>query len=120
MSDTSRRPFAEESKFAKTRITPVCAARLRLIFFAMRKSNAHRCANRALLTFRPTEMFVNRAVDRFRDYLITLPSVADARQEQVDKIRKLGRILWVNLGVLDTSWQGFLRAQYVIELDDLD
>jgi hypothetical protein len=88
----------------------------------MRKAIAHQCATRALLTFRPSEHLVNQAVGRFRDYLLTLPSasVPNARKEQIDRIRKLGRILWVNMGVLDVSWQEFLRAQCVVELDDLD
>jgi len=114
--------FWQESKRTKTRISPFRAAMLRLLFFAMRKASAHQCATRALLTFRPTEYLVDQAVDRFRDYLLELPSasVPNARKEQVDRIRKLGRILWVNMGVLDVSWQEFLRAQCVVELDDLD
>ncbi len=119
MSDAWR-PFAEESRPDKTRIAPIRAAMLRLIFFAMRKATADRCANYALFTFRPTEEFVNRAVDRFKDYLLAIPSVPDARKEHVDKIKKLGRLLWVRTGVLDVRWQEFLRAQCIIERNDLD
>jgi hypothetical protein len=86
----------------------------------MRKARAHQYADEALLTFRTTEVFVKRALDRFKDFLITLPSAPDAREEQVDKIRKLGRILWVNMGVLDVSWVEFLRAQCIMDHDDLD
>ena len=86
----------------------------------MRKERAKQCAKESLLTFHTTEIFVKRAVDRFRDFLSTLPSAPDAREEQIDRIRKLGRILWVNTGVLDVSWIEFLRAQCVIDLYDLD
>jgi len=110
----------QESWRTKTRIPHTRAATLRLQFFAMRKGRANQCAKESLLTFRTTEVFVKRAVDRFTDFLFTLPSAPDARQEQIDKIRKLGRILWVNTGVLDVSWMEFLRAQCVIDLYDLD
>jgi hypothetical protein len=113
-------PFAEESWRTKTRIPHIRAAALRLQFFAMRKDRAKQCARESLLTFRTTEGFVKRAVDRFQNFLFTLPSAPDAREEQIDKIRKLGRILWVNTGVLDVSWMKFLRAQCIIDLYDLD
>jgi len=119
VADASR-PFAEESWREKTRITPLQAAALRLLSFAMRKPRACEYANRALLKFRPTEVLVNRAVDRYKEYLLTEPSAPDARKEHIDKIRKLGRLLWANVGVLDIYWQEFLRAQCVIERDDLD
>lgn len=118
-TDASR-PFAEESWRDKTRITLLQAAALRLQFFAMRKPRARECTNRALLKFHPTEVLVNRVVDRYKEYLLTVPSAPAARKEHVDKIRKLVRLLWANLGVLDMSWQEFLRAQCVIERDDLD
>lgn len=86
----------------------------------MRKATAHQYAKEALLTFRTTEAFLNQALDRFRIYLIALPSAPNARDEQVDKIRRLGRILFVNMGVLDVSWIEFLRSQCIIDLDDLD
>jgi hypothetical protein len=113
-------PFAEESWRDKTRLAPLQAAAVRLIFFSMRKPTACECANWALSKFRPTEVIVNRAVDRYKEYLLTVPSAPDARKEHIDKIRKLGRLLWTNLGVLDKSWQDFLGAQCVIERDDLD
>jgi len=113
-------PFPEESWRDKTRIAPPQAAVLRLLFFAMRKPRACERANLALLKFRPTEVLVNRAVDRYKEYLLTVPSAPNARKGHIDKIRKLGRLLWANLGVLDMSWQDFLRAQCVIERDDLD
>jgi hypothetical protein len=72
------------------------------------------------LTFRTTEVFVKGVVDRFTNLLFTQPSGCDAREEQIDKIRKLGRILWVNTGVLDASWLEFSRTQCVIDLYDLD
>jgi hypothetical protein len=109
-----------ESLWTKTRGPPLRAAWLRLQFFAMRKAGANQCAKEALLNFRTTEVFVKRALDRFREFLITLPSAPDTRQEQVDKIRKLGRILFVNMGVLDVSWVQFLRGQCIIDHDDLD
>jgi hypothetical protein len=86
----------------------------------MRKERAKQCAKESLLTFRTTEVFVKRAVERFTNFLSTLPSAPNAREQQIDKIRKLGRILWVNMGVLDVSWMEFLRAQCIIDLDDLD
>ena len=86
----------------------------------MRKERAKQRAKESLLTFRTTEVLVRRAVDRFTTFLTTLPSAPDARKEQIDKIRKLGRVLWVNTGVLDVSWMEFLRAQCVIDLYDLD
>jgi hypothetical protein len=113
-------PFAEESWRTKTRIPHIRAAVLRLQFFAMRKERAKHRTKESLLTFHATESFVKRVVDRFTNFLFTLPSAPDAREEQVDKIRKLGRILWVNTGVLDVSWMEFLRAQCVIDLCDLD
>lgn len=113
-------PFAEESWRTKTRIPHIRAAALRLQFFAMRKERAKQCAKESLLTFRTTEVFVKRVVDRFTNFLFTLPSARDAREEQIEKIRKLGRILWVNTGVLDASWMEFLRVQCVIDLYDLD
>jgi hypothetical protein len=113
-------PFADETWREKTRLAPSQAAALRLLAFAMRKPRACERANRALLKFRPTEVLVNRVVDRYKEYLLTVPSAPDARKEHIDKIRKLGRLLWANLGVLDMSWQEFLRAQCVIERDDLD
>jgi hypothetical protein len=113
-------PFAEESWRTKTRIPQIRAATLRLQYFAMRKERAKRCAKESLLTFRTNEVFVRRVVDRFTNVLFTLPSARDARGEQIDKIRKLGRILWVNTGVLDVSWMEFLRAQCIIDLYDLD
>ena len=113
-------PFSEESWRTKTRIPHIRAAVLRLQCFAMRKERAKQCAKESLLTFRTTEVFVKRVVDRFTNFLFTLPSARDAREEQIDKIRKLGRILWVNTGVLDVSWMEFLRAQCVIDLCDLD
>ncbi len=96
------------------------AVALRLQYFSMRKERAQQCAKESLLVFRTTEVFVKRALDRFTHFLITLPSAPDAREERIDKIRKLGRIIWVNMGVLDVSWVNFLRAQCVIDLDDLD
>jgi hypothetical protein len=89
----------------------------------MPKERAKQRAKESLLTFRTTEvLFVRRAVDRSTTFLTTLPSQAapDAREEQIDKIRKRGRVLWVNTGVLDVSWMEFLRAQCVIDLYDLD
>jgi len=86
----------------------------------MRKERAEQYATDSLLTFRNTEGFVKRAVDRFTTFLFTLPSAPDAREEQINKIRKLGRILWVNTGVLDVSWMKFLRAQCILDLYDLD
>jgi hypothetical protein len=86
----------------------------------MCKARARQRANQALVLFRPTEVFVNRAVDRFREFLLAIPSVPDARKEQIDKIRKLGRLLWLNLADLDATWQEFLRAECVIDRDDLD
>ncbi len=86
----------------------------------MRKERAKQCAKESLLTFRTTEVFVKRAVERFTIFLSTLPSAPNAREQQIDKIRKLGRILWVNMGVLDVSWMEFLRAQCTTDLDDLD
>ena len=86
----------------------------------MRKERAKQRAKESLLTFRTTEVFVRRVVDRFTNFLFTLPSARDAREEQIDKIRKLGRILWVNKGVLDASWMEFLRVQCIIDLYDLD
>jgi hypothetical protein len=86
----------------------------------MRKARANQCAKEALLNFRTTEVLVRRALDRFRDFLIALSSAPDTRGEQVDKIRKLGRILFVNMGVLDVSWVQFLRGQCIIDHDDLD
>ena len=86
----------------------------------MRKMTANQRTKEALRTFRTTEALVKRALDRFRHFLITLPSAPNAREEQVDKIRKLGRILYVNLGVLDASWMDFLRLQCIVDLDDLD
>jgi hypothetical protein len=86
----------------------------------MRKERAKQCAKESLLRFRTTEVFVRRVVDRFTNFLFTLPSTRGAREEQIDKIRKLGRILWVNTGVLDASWMEFLRAQCIIDLYDLD
>jgi hypothetical protein len=86
----------------------------------MRKERANQCATESLRTFRATEEFVKRVVDRFADILSTLPSAPDAREEQIDKIRKLGCILWVNTGVLDVNWMEFLRAQCVVDLYDLD
>ena len=112
--------FVEESWKTKTRISYNRAVALRLQFFSMRKERAKQCAKESLLTFRTTEVLVKRVVDRFTHFLSTLPSSPDARQEQIDKIRKLGRILWVNTGVLDVSWMEFLRAQCVIDLYDLD
>jgi len=86
----------------------------------MPKERATQCAKESLLTFRTTEVFFKRVVDRLTNFLSTLPSAPDAREEQIDKIRKLGRILSVNTGVLDVSWMEFLRAQCVIDLYDLD
>jgi hypothetical protein len=86
----------------------------------MRKERAKQRAKESLLTFRTTDVFVRRAVDRFKTFLSTLPSAPEAREEQIDKIRKLGRILSVNTGALDLSWMEFLRAQCVIDLYDLD
>jgi hypothetical protein len=86
----------------------------------MPKERAKQRAKQSLLTFRTTEVFVRRVVDRFTTFLTTLPSAPDAREEQIYKIRKLGRILWVNTGVLDATWMEFLRAQCVIDLYDLD
>jgi hypothetical protein len=73
-----------------------------------------------LATFQNTEAFVKRALNLFRYFLTTLPSAPDARKEQLDKIRKLGCILWVKLGVLDTCWVEFLREQCIVDHDDLD
>jgi hypothetical protein len=86
----------------------------------MRKEKAKQRAKESLLTFRTTEVFVRRAADRLTYFLTTLPSTPDAREEQIVKIRRLGRILLVKTGVLDTSWMEFLRVQCVIDLDDLD
>jgi hypothetical protein len=86
----------------------------------MRKTRANQFEKEVLHTFRTTEALAKRVLDRFRHFLITLPSAPDAREEQLNKIRKLGRILWVNMGVLDVSWVEFLRAQCIIDLDDLD
>jgi hypothetical protein len=86
----------------------------------MRKARAHQSSKEALHTFQTTEAFVKQALDRFRYFLITLPSAPDAREEQLNKIRKLGHILWVNLGVLDVCWVEFLREQCIVDLDDLD
>lgn len=113
-------PFAEESWRTKTCIPRIRAAALRLQYFAMRKERAKQRTNETILTFRATETLVRRAVDRFTNFLFTLPSAPDARKQKIEKIRKLGRILWVNTGVLDASWMEFLRAQCVIDLYDLD
>ena len=86
----------------------------------MRKERAKQCTKETLLTFRTTEAFVKRVVDRFTNFLFILPSAPDAREQQVDKIKKLGRILWVNTGVLDVSWTEFLRAQCIVDVYDLD
>jgi hypothetical protein len=118
-ADASR-PFAEEAKRAKIHVSPFRAAMARLLYFSLRKPRAHEFASRALSIFRPTENVVTQAADRFREYLTALSCVPEARQEQVNKIRKLGSILWVNLGFLDVIWLEFLRAQCVIEVDDLD
>ena len=119
MTDASR-PFVEESRRDKTRITQLQAAALRLSSFTMRKATAYECTNRALLEFRTAEVLVKQAADRFRERLLAIPSAPDARTLHVDYIRKLGRLLWANVGVLDVSWQEFLRTQCVIERDDLD
>jgi hypothetical protein len=44
---------------------------------------------------------------RFTTFLTRLPSAPDAREERIDKIRKLGHVLWINRGVLDVSWMEF-------------
>ncbi|KAH9044049.1 hypothetical protein EDB83DRAFT_1575761 [Lactarius deliciosus] len=100
--------------------TPFRAALKHLWYFSMRKVIVHHCAHRALLAFRPTEALVNRVLDRFKRYLLTLPAVSDARRQHVDDIRKLGRILWANIERLEVTWRAFLSAQYVVEQDDLD
>ncbi|KAH9964991.1 hypothetical protein BC827DRAFT_1186853 [Russula dissimulans] len=110
----------QEAKRAKIHVSPFRAAMARLLYFSLRKPRAHEFASRALSIFRPTENVVTQAADRFREYLTALSCVPEARQEQVNKIRKLGSILWVNLGFLDVIWLEFLRAQCVIEVDDLD
>ena len=113
--------FPLEAKRSETRVTPFREALRRLWYFSMRKAMARHCAYRALLAFRPTEALVDRMLDRFRQYLLTLPAVSDARRrEHVDKIRKLGLLLWVNVKRLDVSWREFLSAQFVVEHDDLD
>jgi len=122
VSDASR-SFAEEATHAKktkTRVSPFRAAMFRLLFFSMRKQRARELASRALRAFHPTKFVAKQAANRFGEYLTALPCAPEARREQVDKIRKLGSILWVNLGVLDVIWLEFLRAQCVVEVDDLD
>jgi len=110
----------QEAKRAKTHVSPFRAAMVRLLYFSLRKQRAHEVTSRTLGVFRPTETVVKQAADRFREYLTALSCLPEARQEQVNKIRKLGSILWVNLGVLDAIWLEFLRAQCVIEANDLD
>ncbi|KAI0298159.1 hypothetical protein B0F90DRAFT_1669194 [Multifurca ochricompacta] len=109
--DCALRALVERgSTHPKTRVTPSRAATKRLCFFSMCKTKARQYADQALITFRPTEVFANKVVDRFEDALFTLPVVAEARKEHVNKIRKLGGVILANVAILNMSWQGFLRA----------